>query len=221
MNRYLRVAAIVAAALTVVFVGDASARWTTAYDIPWKRQHWSNTGPYLNTSALGQDSLYTSIAASKVDSSDVFNLLDADQQPITINGISPTTSDSVACAYVAITSDSCLAAIFKATTCAIQANWSAGTQGANSTLGQYGWRTIATYTCSETDSTRTWVIPINSTCVKGVGSMMGKDGVQRNWMYAPSLRLIVTGGSSAVVPAARIRAIEYKANSSGGATTNY
>lgn len=228
MKRFIPALILVSAALTL-FAGIAQARWSEPQDISWQRTRTWNYGlttGYYNVSAR-PDTAFTTLAASKADTSVAFTLLDADIPGANNQGTVVTANDSVAFAYLVLVSDSLLAPVFKASTCAVQVNWSKGLVGASLATGAVSkaWVTVATYTCSQTDSVRTWPIPFTSIGVKAgaEASLMGKDLIQRNWQFAPAVRVIVTGGSSAAVPACRMRLIKYRApgSAAGGATTNW
>lgn len=207
MKRFVHCALLAAIAL-VVTAPLAHARWSEPQDISWWRARSNTVQGFPNRA----DTLYTPIAASKADTSAAFNLLDSDLPGIWALGKS--AADSTQVGWLVILGDSTVTNTvnFKATTCAIQVNW-----GASS----IGWTTAVTYTSAQTDGTKFWAIPLFASL--GALTDYGIDAAQVGYLFAPSLRVIVTGGSSATVPMARIRLIKYRAPGApaGGATSNF
>lgn len=142
---------------------------------------------------------FTTFAASKVDTSLSFTLADAD--PLSLDQMGQKTAgvDTVHFARLVIYADSSTAATvnFKASTCAIQANF--GDQNAS-------WQTAFTVTSSVTDGQKAWVIPL--------GALAGNDGsidlTSKLAIVGPRLRVIVTGGASVAGNAMRIKLFKWK-----------
>ena len=216
MKRFTFVALLCATALTLLS-GVASARWSEPQNILWRRERTWNTG---NSALMAPDTAWTTMAASKVDTSAMFNLLDADLPGSGAWGVTSTTNDTTAFAFLVIYSDSSVASttVFAAATAEIQINW--GTSAIS-------WQSGKTYTCAMASGVKQWTIPIfvdpvqstSSTSYGGVSPL----GNQIGWQFAPSLRVITTGAATTAVTQARIKLIKYRGpgNQASGGTTNW
>lgn len=213
MKRLTFTLLLLAAGLTLAS-SVAQARWSDPQPLPWNRLRSWNVYGY----AVSQDTLFEHLEGAKVDTSGSFNLLDADVPNLNQYGVVVTANDSIPFAHVVIYGDSSVTNTvnFKAATCAFQVNW-----GSN----PIGWTTVKTYTCAVTDGVKFWNIPLYESGIVAVGeqSTIGLDGLQLNWQFAPSVRLIFTGASGTSVGTARIRVVKYRAPGSpaGGASTNW
>lgn len=214
MKRFICTALLVIAA-TALIADAASARWSPPQNLAWHREKWNTVYPTWSGNA---DTLWTTGAASKVDTTAAFNLLDCDVPSLNQYGVVVTANDSVAFAYITIYGDSAVTNTvnFKAMTCAVQVNW--GTS-------KVDWTTIKTYTCAVTDGKKFWNIPLfeDGITADGEQSNIGLDGLQLNWQFAPSLRLVVSGVTSTSVPQMMVRLTKYRdpAGRSSGDTTNF
>jgi hypothetical protein len=211
MKRFTFVVLLCATALTLIS-GVASARWSEPQPVSWTRYNASNVTGFPNS----PDTIACRLEASNVDTSASFNLMDCDMPYLPQNGT--IVADSLVFAYVTVFSDTSIASTtnFKAATCAVQVNW---------TNNSLGWATAKTYTCSQSDAQKAWVIPIfNSGVVANAEAMnAGVDYIQMNWAFAPRIRLIVTSAATTSVPMARIKVMKYRdpATKAGGGTTNW
>lgn len=214
MKRLTFAVLLCAAALSLA-AGVAQAKWSEPEHVLWKREHWNTVG---TTMVNSPDTTWTTLAASKVDTTKAFSLLDCDTPFAGQYGMTTTTADSIPFAHVVIYGDSSVAGTltFGQATCAVQVKWGDG---------PLGWTTVKTYTCTTTDAVRAWNIPLFNELTSGAaGSTYGKDLVQENWQFAPSVRLIVTGAAGTAVQKAAIKLVKYRDPShsfNGGATGNY
>jgi len=223
MKRFTLGAMLFVVALLTVFAGVAEARWSDPQPITFVRQRsWlfeNATAPvYYAVNGPRADTLWTVGADSKADTTAAFNLLDCDVPNLNQFGVVVTANDSIPFAHIVFSGDSTVTNTvnFKAATAAVQVNWGSS---------KIGWTTIKTYTCAVTDGKKFWNIPLYNSGIVAVGeqSVIGLDGLQLDWQFAPAVRVIFTGTTSTSVPMMRCTLVKYRAPGApaGGATTNF
>lgn len=186
--------------LAVGFAATARAEWVQQ-DIGWLRQRSYNVG-------TKQDSLWTTFAASKVDTSTGFNMDDVDF--INLGEYGRSSGDSTQLGKLVIYADSSVASSvnFKATSCKFQINYSANSAN---------WQDLATVNCVNTDGKKSWLVPIylDPAAPGSATDDANVDFVSPIAIFGAQLRVIVTGGASVAVPAARLKLVKYKQQTKG------
>lgn len=196
MKRFTR-ALFGALLLLTAFASTALAEWKLE---PVKWSHPGLTSSQDGTTWAGlrggflRDTLYLPIAASKVDTTAEFSLMNCESPTASDMGKTSTTVDTLAGAYVIFQPDSAVASTITwgAATCAIQVNYG---NGAN-------WQTAYTYTLDPTAGQKQFVVPIYwvSTPANDTAPALGQVGA----IFGPRVRAIFTGGTSAAGPSTRV-----------------
>jgi hypothetical protein len=202
--RWLTPALLVVAA----FVGFApSAKATWSYEqLRWRHFGrgdigFSENGPVTPTSnpvsPRGSDTLYVSGAAARVDTSTAFNMLDSEPSPTGAVSIGGSTADSSQVGAVILAADSTVLSTlaWAATICQFQVNY-----GQNST----GWTSVGS-TISPLGTTTQkalvfpmWQLPVTT-------AHLGSTTFNSTYnIFAPQVRVLITWGTAAAVPSARL-----------------
>jgi hypothetical protein len=175
----------------------AKAAWT--YEpVKWRRQNNAtgyNGGVYGIPTTVPFDTTYASAAAARVDTTAEWNMLDA-EPPAAVSG-SATTADSTQVAAVVVAGDSTVASTFAwaATTVTVQVNY-----GQSNT----GWTTVgAAISPLGTTTQKAILAPLFTTPVgtAHIGSTTFNAAFN---IFAPRCRALVTWGTAAAVPMARV-----------------
>lgn len=184
-------------ALVTTIAVPAHAEWYKP-DVAWRRYNSANVA----SPSLRPDTLWTTFAASKVDTTADFSIDAADNPPPGLFNRVSTTADSLPIAVLRIFADSSTAATvsFKATTCKLQVNY-----GDNAS----GWQDVVTYTSAQTDGQKSWAIPIFASPVTpaSITNDLGPDMSTPVTWYGGRIRAIVTGGASVAGNGMRARLV--------------
>ena len=188
--------------LVTAFAATAHADWNTV-PVMWK--HWglteSNAATFSGLRGWMRDTTYIPMAAAKVDTSAAFSLEDVDMITNLDFGRTATTGDSVASAYVVLVADSSVASSvnWKDTSVKLQVNYG---QGA-------GWQDAQSWALLMTDGQKVMPLPIwqaTATITNDLPINLASPSL----LYAPSCRVIVTGGTSVAAPQTRIFIRKYQ-----------
>ena len=222
MNRRTSLLAVLCVVGAAMFAPTtASARWGRPEMVSWRKFNASNFISFPNRPDTTADRLED----VKVDTSGIFNVLDADFPGADGFAVtSASANDSMTFAFIQIYSDTNVTATcnFKGATAAVQVNWG---------KGDISWQTGATMTCAMADGVKQWSIPlfvdakeaVNTTYNYVTSTTANAVSNQIGWQFAPAMRVIFTGAASTTVPSAKIRVVKYRAagNNASGGTTNW
>ena len=193
--------ALLALAFVVGLVGSASAAWNYE-SVKWRRQNNAtgyNGGVYgIPPNGVGLlDTTYVSAAAARVDTTNAWNMLEAEPSPTGTISIGGATADSSQVGAVIVSGDSSVASTFAwgATTMQLQVNY-----GSNST----GWTSVGgTISPLATTTQKAIVFPIWNLPV--ATAHLGSTTFNASYnVFAPAVRAIITWGTAAAVPSARV-----------------
>lgn len=148
----------------------------------------------------GTDTTYVSGAPARSDTTTSWNMLDCEHLPLETQGAN--AADSVASAYVVVVGDSSVASSinFKNTTVTLQVNYAQSSTG---------WQTIySALSPLATDGTKALIVPIFSR-LAAITTDLGIDYTHPGDSFAPAMRAIVTWGTAAAVPSARVYIKKY------------
>jgi len=188
--------ALLTLGLILVAVAPASAAWK--YEpIKWRHGNAGALGFSVPQPNLYSDTTFISAAPARADTTTAWSMLDSEPFPGVENGATATTADTIAAGYVVIAGDSTVASTvdFTNTTVTIQVNY-----GVNST----GWQTIQSATSPlATAGTKALLVPMYQR-LGAITTDLGIDFKHPGDIFAPQVRAIVTWGTAAAVPSARV-----------------
>jgi len=182
----------------VGFIGlvpSAHAAWT--YE-PLKWRHFGRGDLGFSEGSVtprGSDTTYVSAAAARVDTTTEWNMMETEPQtPTSIGG---TAADSSQIGAVIVTGDSAVASTFTwaATTITIQVNY-----GSQNT----GWTTVGAAISPLGTTTQKAIIAPMIPCPVGTAHLGSTTFNAAYNYYAPRCRALVTWGTAAAVPSARV-----------------
>lgn len=192
MKRFILGLAVAALALSLA--GTAEARWVTV-QLNWQR---SNT-----TDGLYYKSFVTTGAAAKVDTTEAFNVDDADMPPPT-SGWTATTLDTVVIAKVIVYGDSSTASAISFASSAFALQGNAGSKDT-------GWQAIRTYSSLNTDLQKYVEIPIYLSN-NAVSKQLYIDRTGDFSLFGINLRLIATLTGATAVPTMKAKLVYWSRN---------
>ena len=186
---------------TVLAAMPAHAAWS--YDpVKWHRQNNAtayNGGVYgIPPCLCGQfDTTFVSAAASRVDTTGSWSMLDAEPSPLGSVSLGATTVDSTQTGAVVIAGDSTVASTFAWGATAIQLQVNYGSNAA-------GWTSYGpSISPLPTTTQKAAYFPILQYPV-ATAHLGSTTNYHTYGMFAPAMRAIVTWGAAAAVPSARV-----------------
>lgn len=188
------VPALLSIAALLCFSTPADAAWKLE-NVKWRMNGRQAIG-FGAPDGRGTDTTYVSAAPARADTTTEWSMIDAEPYAFG-NGI-PTTADSVFAGHVIVAGDSAVASTvdFTGTTVTLQVNY--GDRAG-------GWQNFASAISPlPTAGTKSVFIPLLARNVS-ITADIGPDYLSPGQIFAPRLRAIVTWGTSAAVPSARVR----------------
>lgn len=200
MKRFIALA-LTALALAS-FTATANAGWTVE-DVKWRHFGRGNLGFSEQGTSRMSDTMYVSAAPARADTTASWSMLDVDAIGYIEQG--SAAADSIASAYFVIQADSSVASSvnFKNTTVTLQVNYGQSSAG---------WMTVrSALSPLATDAAKILVVPIWDR-LAAITTDLGIDLAHPFDSHAPAMRAIVTWGTSAAVPSARVVIKKFKRN---------
>ena len=210
LKRWLMPALMALAFAVTLAPAPVKAAWT--YDpVLWRRQNNAvgyNGGTYgIPANGVGfKDTLFVSAAAARLDTTNSWSMLDAEVSPIGAVSLGATTVDSSVVATVIVAGDSTVASAFvwAATTIQLQVNYGSNASGWTS----YG----PSISPLPTTTQKAAYFPVFQFPV-ATAHLGSTTNYHTYGQYAPAMRAIVTWGTAAAVPSARVYVRKWIGNS--------